>query len=278
MANYAIGDIQGCFYELQRLLDKINFDPVEDKLWLVGDLVNRGPNSLLTLKLIYEIRESCNLVLGNHDIHFLAIAEGLRKSFKEDTLKEILESNNLDIYKKWLRNQGLIYYENIECERGNRLYLMTHAGIPPHWSWQDAMKADGEIKENLLNDNLYREYLSNIYGNLPNKDKPNLNRLERLRLNTNYLTRMRFCKIDGELELETKGTALDSPKGFKAWFQHPLTIEEENLYLIFGHWAALGGETGVSKIIAVDTGCVWGYKLSAYRLEDNKIFSCERLN
>ena len=277
MANYAIGDVQGCFFELKGLLDEINFDPAQDKLWFVGDLINRGPDSLRTIEFIYKIKDSCNVVLGNHDIHFLAVAENLRKPFKEDTLKQLLESENLNLYKEWLRNQSLLYYENIQCEDGNKIYLMTHAGIPPHWTWQVAMKAAQEIKEALSDDKLYRDYLSNIYGNLPNKSEPNLNKIDRMRLNTNYLTRMRFCKNDGELELEAKGIESDKPKGFNAWFNHPLNIKNENLHLIFGHWAALGGKTNIKKIIAIDTGCVWGYKLSAYRLEDSKVFSYDRI-
>ena len=278
MSNFAIGDIQGCFDELSKLLDKINFDPYQDKLWFVGDLVNRGPDSLRTLDLIYSIRESCHLVLGNHDIHFLAIAEGLRKPFKEDTLQELLISENLDLYTKWLRNQSLLHYEKIDCENGPKTYLMTHAGIPPHWSWEEALRASQEIRVALSSDNLYMEYLKNIYGNKPTKSKTYLSRLERLRLNTNYLTRMRFCKIDGELELEYKGTITDKPKGFKAWFDHPSSIQNENLHIIFGHWAALGGKTGISNIISVDTGCVWGNKLTAFRLEDSRVFSYDRIN
>ena len=198
MANYAIGDVQGCFLELKGLLDLINFDPSHDKLWFVGDLINRGPDSLRTIEFIYGIKDSCHIVLGNHDMHFLAIADDLRKPFKEDTLNELLESKNLNQYKKWLKEQSLLYYEDIQCQKGNKTYLMSHAGIPPHWSWQEALEAADEIKEALNDENLYRDYLENIYGNLPNKSHPGLNRIERMRLNTNYLTRMRFCKIDGE--------------------------------------------------------------------------------
>ena len=279
MANYAIGDVQGCFEELRRLLDKINFDPIKDRLWFVGDLINRGPDSLHTLEFIYQIKESCHLVLGNHDIHFIAVAEGLRKPFVSDTLEDLLKSENLRIYIKWLRHQNLLYYEEIKCEQGSKIFLMTHAGIPPHWSWQDALISSQEIKKVLSNDRQYKEYLENIYGNLPAKSKPKLNRLDRLRLNTNYLTRMRFCKADGELKLDIKGTKLaDKPEGFEAWFLHPLRIQHENLNLIFGHWASLGGKTGTSNIIAIDTGCVWGYKLSAFRLEDSRVFSYDRIN
>mgnify|MGYP001219085292 CR=1 FL=1 len=277
MANYAIGDVQGCFLELKGLLDLIQFDASHDRLWFVGDLINRGPDSLRTIEFIYGIKDSCNIVLGNHDIHFLAIAEGIRKPFKEDTLDELLNSKNLNLYTKWFKEQSLLYYEDIQCQKGSKTYLMSHAGIPPHWSLQDALDANNEIREALNDENLLRDYLANIYGNLPNKSCADLNRLERMRLNTNYLTRMRFCRIDGELELETKGTPCDEPKGFKAWFKHPLRIERENLHLIFGHWAALDGKTDSKTITGIDTGCVWGYKLTAYRLEDSKVFSYDRI-
>ena len=280
MANYAIGDVQGCFLELSGLLDSINFDPSKDKLWFVGDIVNRGPDSLRTLQFIYKIKDSCNLVLGNHDIHFLAIASGLRKPFRGDTLRELLEFQDLSIYTSWLRKQSLLYYERIEGEEGSKVFLMTHAGIPPHWSWEDALKAAKEIKEVMEDDNFYKEYLNIIYGNLPVKSDPNLSKQERLRLNTNYLTRMRFCKSDGELEFKmgkVNGAIHKSSEGFKPWFQHPLSINKKRIQIIFGHWAALAGETGVKNIIATDTGCVWGYKLTAIRLEDNRVFSYDRI-
>jgi len=273
MANYAIGDIQGCYFELRGLLDLINFDESNDKLWFTGDLINRGPESLKTLDFLFRIKENCNIVLGNHDLHFLALAEKVKKPLKQDTLDQLLKSPLLTRYIKWFKSFNLVFYQDIECEKGNKTFLMTHAGIPPHWSFKDCLDANKEIKETMLNTKLWNEFLENMYGNYPNKHSSNLTYLERMRLNTNYFTRMRFCKIDGELELETKGPALKNPEGFKPWFNHPLKIKKENLSLIFGHWAALGGITNVPEIIAVDTGCVWGYKLSAYRLEDDQVFS-----
>ena len=174
MANYVIGDVQGCFNELLGLLDTINLDPQRDKLWFVGDLVNRGPDSLRTLEFIYSIRKSCCFVLGNHDLHFLAIAEGLRETIKGDTLKELLESKDLPLYTKWLRGQGLLYYEQIDCNQGSKTFLMTHAGIPPQWTWRDAESASLEIKKVLLDDALYIEYLENIWGNFPSKNTGNI--------------------------------------------------------------------------------------------------------
>tara|TARA_Y100000590_G_scaffold154549_1_gene177655 strand:- start:1459 stop:2298 length:840 start_codon:yes stop_codon:yes gene_type:complete len=277
MANYAIGDIQGCYFELMGLLDLINFDESKDKLWFTGDLINRGPESLKTLDFLFGIRDNCNIVLGNHDLHFLALAEKVRKPFKKDTLNKLLQSPFQVRYIEWLKSFNLMYYQNIECEKGNKTFLMTHAGIPPHWSFEDCLSANQEIKETMYDDKLWNEFLKNMYGNYPNKQEANLTKLERMRLNTNYFTRMRFCTIDGELELEAKGPASNNPDGFKAWFKHPLKIKKENLSLIFGHWAALGGITNVPEIIAVDTGCVWGYKLSAYRLEDDQIFSYDQI-
>ena len=277
MANYAIGDVQGCYLELKGLLDLINFDESIDKLWFTGDLINRGPESLKTLDLLFRIKNNCNIVLGNHDLHFLALAEKIRKPSKKDTLDELLLNPSLETYREWLKSLNLVYYENIECEKGDKAFLMTHAGVPPHWSFEDCFNANKEIKEAMDNKKLWNEFLKNMYGNYPNKYRSNLTGLERMRLNTNYFTRMRFCKIDGELDLEAKGPASRNPEGFKAWFLHPLKIKKENLSLIFGHWAALGGITNVPDIIAIDTGCVWGYKLSAYRLEDDQIFSYDQI-
>ena len=281
MSNYAIGDIQVCFSELIGLLDLINFDKKRDRLWLAGDLVNRGPESLKTLEFIYSIRDSCNIVLGNLDLHLLSIAEGLRTPNKEDTLNEVFKSKNLPIYIKWLRGLSLYYHEKIHCNKRIKTYLMTHAGIPPHWTWEDLKRASKEIEKAIKEDYMYKDYLKNLYGDFPSKNFPNISKIEKLRLNTNYFTRMRFCKLNGELDLtmgKIKGTREENLKNFKPWFQHPLKIKLKNLHIIFGHWAGLGGKTGIPNITAIDTGCVWGYKLSAFRLEDSQVFSYDRLN
>jgi len=282
VANYVIGDVQGCFAELSGLLDVINFDESEDKLWFVGDLVNRGPDSVNTLKFVYKIKKNCQIVLGNHDIHFLAVAEGLRKPSKDDTLRELLLDEELNLLKEWLRKQPLLYLEKVDCEQGLTTFLMSHAGIPPHWSLEQALKASKEIKNTLSCDKLYEEYLNSIWGNLPNKPEESLNRLDRLRLNTNYLTRMRFCKANGELDLEMhekfKFKKKEIPSSFRPWFLHSLRVLEEKIHIVFGHWADIAGKTGVSNVTSVDTGCVWGYKLSAFRLEDKRLFSFNHIN
>ena len=162
MSNYAIGDIQGCFSELIGLLDLINFDKKRDRLWLAGDLVNRGPESLKTLEFIYSIRDSCNIVLGNHDLHLLSIAEGLRTPNKEDTLNAVFQSKNLPLYIKWLRGLGLYYHEKIHCNKRIKTYLMTHAGIPPHWSLKDAVEASNSIENQLQNKSKRKIFLKNI--------------------------------------------------------------------------------------------------------------------
>ena len=281
MPNYAVGDIQGCFKELLGLLNLINFNPKKDKLWLVGDLVNRGPNSLEVLEFIYSIKESCNVVLGNHDIHLLSIAGGLRSPNKEDTLREVLESPRLPFYVDWLRSLGLVYQENIDTNSGERKFIMTHAGIPPHWTKEELERNSKEINNVMNNDTKYKNYLINLYGDLPSKTYPNITIDEELRLNTNYLTRMRYCKSDGELDFvmgKAKGVKEKKKGDFKPWFLHPLNLNISNFHIIFGHWAALGGITGISNITAMDTGCVWGQKLSAFRLEDKRLFSYDRLN
>ena len=279
MSNYAIGDIQGCFKELLGLLDLINFDPKQDKLWLVGDLVNRGPNSLEVLEFIYSIKGSCNVVLGNHDLHLLSITEGIRSSGKEDTLEEVLKSPKLSSYVDWLRSLSLCYQENINTNNGVKKFIMTHAGVPPHWTEEELEKNSIEINNVMNNDKKYKEYLINLYGDSPKKPYPNMPKEQELRLNTNYFTRMRFCKLDGELDFvmgKIKGIKEKNKGILKPWFLHPLKIS--NIHIIFGHWAALGGITGRANIIAMDTGCVWGHKLSAFRLEDKRLFSYDRLN
>ena len=277
MANYAIGDIQGCYKELIKLLENISFNPSKDKLWLSGDIVNRGPDSLKCLKLVFSFRDSCNIVLGNHDLHFIAVAKGIRKLEPNDTFKEALENKKLPMYVDWLKSQPLMQFHAIETIQGTKRFLMTHAGIPPHWNLQDLKTACTGIEKNLYDEYLYKSFLRNMYGNQPTFNKSSLNENDILRLNTNYLTRMRFCKKDGKLDLLNKGPANIAPSGYKPWFRHQLKLKSSSTVILFGHWAALGGITGIKNIIALDTGCAWGYKLTALRLEDDKVFSYKSL-
>ena len=277
MANYAIGDIQGCFDELMNLLHKIKFKTDRDQLWLCGDLINRGPKSLESLEFLYSIRENCFITLGNHDLHFLAVAEEVIEISDSDTFQEILENRNLGIYLKWIKELPFHHIGQIKDNGKTRSYVMTHAGIPPHWTIEDLEKYSLELYKALQGPEALN-LLKNMYGNEPNHPSRCVTEMERLRLNINYLTRMRFCSRDGSLNLKHKGRAIDAPSGMKPWFEWNLKILQDPIHLLFGHWAALEGVTGKKNITALDTGCVWGKKLSALRLEDNRIFSCNKIN
>ena len=277
MATYAIGDIQGCFDELIVLLEKIKFQTDRDKLWICGDIINRGPKSLETLNFVYSIRENCNITLGNHDLHFLAVAEGTKKISRSDTFQDLLESKNLKVYLKWIKGLPFHHIEEIKNNGVIKTYVMTHAGIPPHWSKEDLESYSSELKETLLGPESIN-LLKNMYGNAPNHPSRCTSEIERLRLNINYLTRMRFCSGDGSLDLENKGKPHQAPPEMKPWFDWNLKILQDPVHILFGHWAALEGITGKKNVTALDTGCVWGKRLSALRLEDNRIFACNKIN
>ncbi len=269
MATYAIGDIQGCLEPLQCLLQEIKFNPSKDKLWLAGDLINRGPDTLETLRFLYRLRDSITIVLGNHDLHFIAVYYGLRKRGKNDTLDELLRAPDCADLVYWLRQQKLVHHD----PRLN--FTMVHAGIPPQWDLSEALAHAREV-ENVLQTDKIETFLSGMYGNLPNRWDNNLAGVDRLRLITNYFTRMRFCSAEGELELQTKESVDAAPIGFAPWF----SFAERKTWdqrILFGHWAALEGRTDVENVYALDTGCVWGGSLTALRLEDERWFACDCL-
>ncbi|MET0355590.1 MAG: symmetrical bis(5'-nucleosyl)-tetraphosphatase [Cellvibrio sp.] len=267
MATYAIGDIQGCYDSLQCLLEKIAFNPEVDKLWLVGDLINRGPDSLATLRYLYSIRHSVEFVLGNHDLHFLAVSFGLRKMGQQDTLRELLGAPDRQQLIDWLIQGKLLHTDEALG------YTMVHAGIPPMWSLHQAQAHAREV-EAVLQSRYCHEFLSSMYGNQPNRWKNKLIGMDRLRVITNYFTRMRFCTDEGMLELDTKESASGAPLGFAPWFSFP-ERKTNNDKIIFGHWAALEGNANTPNVYALDTGCVWGGSLSAMRLEDKQLFNCD---
>ncbi len=271
MSTYAIGDIQGCFESLQCLLEKIAFNPQQDRLWLVGDLINRGPDSLATLRFLYSLRDSVEFVLGNHDLHFLAVAHGLRKQGQSDTLNTLLAAPDKQQLIDWLI-QGKLLHTDVQLG-----FTMVHAGIPPQWSLHEAQAHAREV-EAALQSRYSRDLLGNMYGNFPNGWKNKLIGIERLRLITNYFTRMRFCTAEGDLELNAKDNVSFSPLGYAPWFSHA-ERKTRNDNIIFGHWAALEGRAlhdnaPMANIYALDTGCVWGGSLTAMRLEDKQLFSC----
>lgn len=266
MATYAIGDIQGSYEPLLRLLDKVKFDASCDQLWLAGDLVNRGPDSLAVLRFLYHIRKSVIFVLGNHDLHLLAIAAGHRPAHKFDQLTELLQAEDATKLLHWLRHGKVLHHD---AQLG---FSMVHAGIPPQWDLTQAAKHAQELEE-VLQSNQHDDFLAHMYGNLPAQWDDALVGYDRLRLITNYFTRMRFCTKEGELELATKSGATEAPPGYAPWFAYSERKTHRDR-IIFGHWAALEGVTHTANIYALDTGCAWGGSLTALRLEDQQLFSC----
>ena len=267
MATYAVGDIQGCYEPLRRLLDQVNFDPSVDRLWAVGDLVNRGPYSLKVLRFLKSLGSQFTTVLGNHDLHLLALKEGIKNPAKAPTLLQVLEAPDCDELLDWLKNWPLAHAETIN----GRAYLMVHAGVPPNWSLEQTLQRSGEV-EHVLQGESSVQFLTEMYGDLPSQWDDNLEGYARLRFITNSLTRMRFCKEDGELELTTKTGIETAPSGFHPWFSYP-RYDHGDAQIIFGHWAALDGDTGGSATIhGLDTGCVWGKKMTMMRLDDQQRF------
>lgn len=266
MATYAIGDIQGCLNSLKKLLKLIQFSPTDDTLWIAGDLVNRGPQSLETLRFIRDLGASAISILGNHDLHLLAHSHGVRPLTKNDTLLPIMLAHDKDALLNWLQARPLLHF----CEKSDS--VLVHAGIPPIWSLGKARKRAKEVESALQDPILSRDFFYNMYGNEPNTWDKKQEGVERLRVIVNYFTRMRFCNKKGTLELRTNGSPSHPPKGFAPWFTFENNDwKQTNIY--FGHWAALEGKTPDSRYIALDTGCVWGGTLTAQCIETGERFS-----
>ena len=270
MSTYAIGDVQGCFVELQSLLKKINFDPIQDTLWFTGDLVNRGPESLEVLRFIKGLGNRVVTVLGNHDLHLLAVAHGVDPLKKKDTFDEILAAPDKDSLLTWLRMQPLLHYD------ASFNYALVHAGFAPQWDLETARACAKEVEMALQHVD-YIQYFKHMYSNEPTLWSPDLQGFKRLCYITNALTRMRFCTPVGELDFTYKQKHDAAPHGYVPWFEC-LHRKNKDVRIIFGHWAAIDGETGQAQTIALDTGCIWGRALTAFRLEDGKRFcvNCER--
>ncbi len=266
MATYAIGDLQGCYKALQCLLEDIAFNPQTDTLWFAGDLINRGPQSLETLRFVYSLGSNAISVLGNHDLHLLAVAHGVRQPSKSDTFDEILAAPDKVTLLEWVQHRTLMHH----CPTLN--YSMVHAGIAPQWSIQNALHHAAEV-EQVLQGSHAHEYFSAMYGNQPALWSDNLSGPSRWRVITNYFTRMRYCTALGELDLTTKGSKPPADISFAPWFSHSNRLAKHD-NIIFGHWAALQGITNTPNTFALDTGCVWGGKLTAYRLDDGHYFHC----
>ena len=262
MSTYAIGDLQGCLDPLRRLLDTLNFDPAADRLWFVGDLVNRGPDSLAVLRFVKDLGDAATCVLGNHDLHLLARGAGFGRSRAGDTLDAVLEAPDRDALLDWLRHRPLAWREG-GC-------LMVHAGVLPAWSADDVMARAAEA-EAALRDAGYRDFFARMYGNAPAAWHDGLEGVDRLRVIVNALTRLRYCSAAGEMDFEDKGPPGTQAAGLMPWFDVPARRSAATT-LVFGHWSTLG-LIKRRELIALDTGCVWGSELTAVRLEDRALFA-----
>jgi bis(5'-nucleosyl)-tetraphosphatase (symmetrical) len=270
MKNYCIGDIQGCFDELQTLLQLINFDRNHDCLWFVGDLVNRGAKSLETMRFVKDLPQK-HVVLGNHDLHLLALANRKHQIDIRHSLHDILSAPDKDELLYWLRQQPLFYYD----EKTN--FALTHAGIYPLWNIEETQSYAKEAEKILRDDDNYLELLHQMYGNHPDQWTQSLTGWSRIRFIINCFTRMRFCDTAGTLNLTCHGKIGTQPEGYMPWFQVP-NRPTANIKILFGHWAALDGDTGnTPNVYALDTGCVWGKSLTALCLEDGKTFQVQCL-
>lgn len=264
MPTYAIGDIQGCYDQLRDLLNHIGFNRKQDKLWFAGDLVNRGPKSLKTLRFIKNLGDSAISVLGNHDLHVIAIARGFAKPGKKDQIKKLMKADDRDELLTWLLERPLLHHDT-----GLGMTLI-HAGLPPQWDLDTARACAREVEAVLRGPDPDR-FFKHMYGNKPRKWNPELEGWDRLRFITNSLTRLRYCDDKGRMCLTAKGAPGSQPKPYIPWFQVPDRLSKD-MEIIFGHWSTLG-EVSAPGIHALDTGCLWGGELTALRLEDRQRFS-----
>jgi bis(5'-nucleosyl)-tetraphosphatase (symmetrical) len=257
MATYAIGDVQGCFDELQALLREIAFDAAGDRLWFVGDLVNRGPKSLEVLRFVRSLGARAVVVLGNHDLHLVTQHEGFERTRKDDTLQDVLSAPDCKPLVDWLRQRPMMHVEGG--------HAMVHAGLLPQWSIDKAQSLAREVEAALRGAD-YRAFLGNMYGSRPDRWSDSLAGWDRLRVIVNALTRLRFCTPEGVMDFKANGEA--PPPGHRPWFELRPPGE---MPLVVGHWSALGlRRTG--QLAAIDTGCVWGGALTALRLDDGALF------
>lgn len=267
MATYAIGDIQGCFTALKKMLEQIQFDPARDRLWFVGDLVNRGPESLSVLRYVKNLGPAATTVLGNHDIHLLAVAAGVGKLRNKDTIQDILATPDRDEILLWLRHQPMIHRESG--------FILVHAGLLPEWSINKAITLAQEVEQALRSEH-YKEFLMPLYQSTECRWKDDHPSPYRLGAITNVLTRLRVCSAEGDMDLSYAGPPDEAPPGFFPWYKIPSAHKRDET-IVFGHWSALGTIID-KKLLGLDGGCVWGKELVAIRLEDRERFnvSCER--
>ena len=260
MALYLIGDIQGCDGALQRLLDTIAFSPSRDTLYVLGDLVNRGPQSDAVLRRLMGYGDAAQCLLGNHDLHLLAVVQGARRLNRRDTLRCVLDAPDCSCLLLWLRQQRLA----LRLVAGPRELLMVHAGVLPAWSAADTLALAGEVEAVLQGAQMVK-FFHAMYGNAPNQWTNDLAGFERLRVIVNALTRLRFCTAQGEMEFDSKEGAGAAPPGYLPWFDVPGRATA-SISVAFGHWSTLGW-LNRANLYSMDTGCVWGGTLSALKLD-----------
>lgn len=257
MAIYAIGDIQGCYDDLLRLLEQIRFSPATDQLWFTGDLVNRGPKSLQTLRFVKSLGNAAVSVLGNHDLHLLATAAQSAKTRKKSSMDDVLIAKDCDELLHWLRHRPLLHF--------NGEYCLVHAGLPPQWDLDTAKKM-AEKAEKILRGRDYSKCLKLLYGDKPDLWSEKLKSAERMRFIVNCFTRMRYCHADGKLDFEYSGPPGTQPRHLIPWFQMP-ERKSAGLKIVFGHWSALGYRNE-NNCFGIDTGCLWGGQLTALKLDE----------
>ncbi|MBK2267918.1 symmetrical bis(5'-nucleosyl)-tetraphosphatase [Francisella philomiragia] len=269
MATYVIGDVQGCYDELQLLLQDVKFDKHKDKLIFAGDILNKGPKSLEIVNFIMSLGESAQVVLGNHEILFLAVSYNYLPSSSKNTFDDILKAKNLKEVQEWLCNQSLLIKVNNT--------FIVHAGIPHIWSPKKALKRANEVEFVLKNSTTRRLLLANLFNNEMEKWNKELEGIDRWLCILNYFTRMRTIDKNGRLNLKFSSTIDQVPENFKPWFKLKHKKFENKYKIVFGHWAAIKGETKDSDAIALDTGCVFGGRLSCYCVETHKRYSIKAL-
>ena len=265
MATYAIGDVQGCYEPLRRLLDLVGFDPAADRLWFAGDLVNRGPDSLSVLRFVMGLGPAGVAVLGNHDLHLICRAEGISAAKQRDTLDDVLAADDLEEMVDWLRRLPLIHREDE--------YVLSHAGLLPQWTTGEAVRLAGEV-ESRMRAGDYRDFLDAQTGRSVDAWSDDLTGTERWSCILGVFTRLRCCTVDGRMALAFSGVPADAPAGYRPWYVLRRGNTDETV--LYGHWAALGFHRE-SGTVCLDSGCVWGGSLTALRLDDGRVFQVPSL-
>ncbi|MFK7816387.1 MAG: symmetrical bis(5'-nucleosyl)-tetraphosphatase [Gammaproteobacteria bacterium] len=262
MAVYAIGDVQGCYDELQELVSYISFNPKKDQLWFVGDLVNRGPKSLETLRWVKSLGNSALTVLGNHDLHLLAAHAGAKEITTTSSLYPVLQAKDLNQLVEWLRHQPLMIYNK------QLNFAMVHAGLAPQWSIKDSIRYAKEV-EVTLRSKKYKDFLYNMYGDKPDQWDGRLKGWNRLRAITNFMTRIRYCTNKGVMSFTDKNTPGTQSAKMKPWYEIT-SRKSQDTTVVFGHWSTLG-HINDHNVISTDTGCLWGGALTAVKIDIDKL-------